>query len=106
MAFFGKYMNEVYQRITRVEEKVDNLQNDVEEIKESVKGLKKIIVIVAASTSLIGNADLGAITEMIANHFNETESISIKDFNQIDNTYTIKTKALAKYDDSKEFTLD
>jgi hypothetical protein len=106
MAFFGKYMAETYQRLTRVETKVDSLQSDVEEIKGSVRGIKKMIVIVAASSSLLGNADLGAITEMVANHFKGNESISVKDFNQIDNTYTIKTKALAKYDDSTEFTID
>ena len=106
MAFFGKYMNETYQRLTRVETKVDSLQGDVDEIKESVKGLKKTIVIVVASSSLLGNADLGGISEMFANHFNSTEAISIKNFDQIDKTYTIKTKALAKYDDSTEFTTD
>ena len=104
MGFFGKYMTEVYQRITRVEEKVDNLQGDVEEIKDSVKGLKKMIVIVAASSSLVGNASLVDVKDFLSNHFNSTDELAIKEFNQVDETYTIKTKEIADYDDSKGFT--
>lgn len=86
------YMTESFERIIRVETKVDTINEDITDIKDSVKGLKKTIVIMAASTSLLGNIGADSLTELIANHFdtNKPQTLNVRSFDQIDNTYTIE----------------